>query len=129
MYQQRFVVFFTVIVLREFAKKKDEGERRTIGPQSHSPSMANGKQGIGNKQSHPRRFSVSSLKTVTAICLGATLCTAQTINISGVVQDSGGVGLVGATVKLEKANLSATSGAGGECSHLPEVRQQSRVQH
>jgi uncharacterized protein (TIGR02145 family) len=54
-----------------------------------------------------------SFKTVTAICLGATLCTAQTINISGVVQDSGGVGIVGATVKLEKANLSATSGAGG----------------
>jgi uncharacterized protein (TIGR02145 family) len=56
---------------------------------------------------------VLSFKTVTAICLGATLCTAQTINISGVVQDSGGVGIVGATVKIEKANLSTTSGAGG----------------
>ena len=54
-----------------------------------------------------------SSKTITALCLGATLCTAQTINISGIVQDSGGVGIVGATVKLEKANLSATSGAGG----------------
>jgi uncharacterized protein (TIGR02145 family) len=54
-----------------------------------------------------------SIKTVTAICLGATLCAAETINIRGVVQDSGGVGLAGATVKLEKANLSTTSGAGG----------------
>lgn len=52
-------------------------------------------------------------KTIAAICLGVTLCAAQTINISGVVQDSGGVGLVGAMVKLEKANLTATSGAGG----------------
>jgi uncharacterized protein (TIGR02145 family) len=62
---------------------------------------------------HPRRFSMISFKTVTAICLGATLCTAETINIRGVVQDSGGVGIVGATVKLENANLSATSGTGG----------------
>ena len=54
-----------------------------------------------------------SCKTVTAICLGATLCTAQTFNISGVVKDSAGVGIVGATVKLEKANLTTTSGAGG----------------
>jgi len=56
---------------------------------------------------------VISCKTVTAICLGATLCTAQTFNISGVVKDSAGVGIVGATVKLEKANLTTTSGAGG----------------
>ncbi len=41
------------------------------------------------------------------------LSTAQTINISGVVQDTGGVGIAGATVKLEKANLSTTSGTGG----------------
>ncbi len=54
-----------------------------------------------------------SFKTVTAICLGVSLCTSQTINISGVVQDSGGVGIVGATVKLEKANITATSGVGG----------------
>ena len=75
--------------------------------------MKNGRPRIDNKQSNPRKFSVISSNTVTAICLGATLCTAQTINLSGVVQDSGGVGIVGATVKLEKANLSATSGTGG----------------
>jgi len=68
---------------------------------------------MDNKLSNPRRFSVISCKTVTAICLGATLCTAQTFNISGVVKDSAGVGIVGATVKLEKANLTTTSGAGG----------------
>jgi uncharacterized protein (TIGR02145 family) len=75
--------------------------------------MANERQRIDKKQSNPRRFSVISFKTVTAICLGATLCMAQTINISGVVQDNAGVGVVGATVKLEKANIAATSGAGG----------------
>lgn len=75
--------------------------------------MANGKQRIENRQLDPRRFSVISFKTITAVCLGATLCAAQTINISGVVQDSGGVGIVGATVKLEKANVTTTSGAGG----------------
>lgn len=54
-----------------------------------------------------------SLKTVTAIFLGATLCTAQTINISGTVKNAAGVGISGATIKLEVANISTTSGADG----------------
>ena len=75
--------------------------------------MANAGQGIDNKQQDLRRFAMISFRTVTAICLGATLCTAQTINIGGVVQDSAGAGIVGATVRLEKANVSTSSGAGG----------------
>ena len=54
-----------------------------------------------------------SLKAVTAICLGATLCTAQTINISGIVKDTDGVGISGATVKLEVADISTTTGTDG----------------
>jgi uncharacterized protein (TIGR02145 family) len=56
---------------------------------------------------------VISLKAVTAICLGVTLCTAQTINISGTVKDTAGVGISGATVKLEVADISTTSGTDG----------------
>jgi uncharacterized protein (TIGR02145 family) len=56
---------------------------------------------------------VISFKTIAAVCLGATLCTAQTINIRGVVQDSAGIGISGAMVKLEDANISSTTGAGG----------------
>ncbi len=54
-----------------------------------------------------------SLKTITGICLGVTFCTAQTINISGVVKDSANIGISGATVKLEKAGISTTTGTGG----------------
>jgi len=53
------------------------------------------------------------LKTITAICLGVTLCTAQTIKISGIVKDTAGVGISGATVKLEKADISTTTGTNG----------------
>ncbi|MGB5747192.1 MAG: FISUMP domain-containing protein [Desulfobacterales bacterium] len=54
-----------------------------------------------------------SFKTITAICLGATLCVAQTINISGIVKDTAGVGISGATVKLEVADISTTTGGDG----------------
>ena len=53
------------------------------------------------------------LKTVTAICLGVALCTAQTINISGTVEDTTGVGISGAMVKLEVADISTTTGSDG----------------
>jgi uncharacterized protein (TIGR02145 family) len=41
------------------------------------------------------------------------LCTAQTINISGIVKDTAGVGISGATVKLEVADILTTTGADG----------------
>jgi uncharacterized protein (TIGR02145 family) len=56
---------------------------------------------------------VIPIKIVTALCLGAMLCKAQTINISGVVQDAGGVGIAGCTVTLENASISTTTGVGG----------------
>jgi uncharacterized protein (TIGR02145 family) len=56
---------------------------------------------------------VFSLKCILALYLGATLCAAQTINIRGTVKDSAGDGIPGATVKLEKADLSTTTGADG----------------
>jgi len=52
-------------------------------------------------------------KTVTAICLGATLCTAQTINISGFVKDDAGIGISGATVKLEITGIATTTETDG----------------
>ena len=54
-----------------------------------------------------------SLKTITAICLGAILCTAQTINISGIIKDTAGVGISGAMVKLKIADISTTTGTDG----------------
>jgi uncharacterized protein (TIGR02145 family) len=54
-----------------------------------------------------------SPKTVTAICLGVSLCTAQLINISGVVKDNTGSAISGAMVKLESAGLFASTGADG----------------
>jgi hypothetical protein len=40
--------------------------------------------------------------TVAAICLGATICIAQTIELIGSIKDISGVGISGATVKLER---------------------------
>ena len=57
-----------------------------------------------------------SFKTITSICLGATLCSAQAINISGTVVDTGGVGISGVTVKLEAADISTTTGDDGTFS-------------
>lgn len=54
-----------------------------------------------------------SFKTIIAICVGAMLSAAQTINISGVVQDSAGAGISGATVKLVAANKTTTTGVDG----------------
>jgi uncharacterized protein (TIGR02145 family) len=56
---------------------------------------------------------VISFKTVTVICLGATLCAAQTINITGEVKESGGANISGASVKMVKANISTTTGLDG----------------
>ncbi|MBD3391912.1 MAG: hypothetical protein GF418_07580 [Chitinivibrionales bacterium] len=54
-----------------------------------------------------------SSKTVTAVFLASVLCMAQAMNISGVVKDSGGAGISGATVTLVVAGISTTSGADG----------------
>jgi hypothetical protein len=65
---------------------------------------------------YPYRFSNENASchiTIPSICLGAKLCTAQTINISGIVKDTAGVGIYGAAVKLEKAGISTTTGADG----------------
>jgi hypothetical protein len=43
----------------------------------------------------------------------ASLCFAQPINISGTVTDSGGVGIDGAIVKLENADITTTTSAVG----------------
>jgi uncharacterized protein (TIGR02145 family) len=45
--------------------------------------------------------------------MGATICTAQTISISGIVKDTAGIGISGATVTLENASISTMTGAGG----------------
>jgi len=45
------------------------------------------------------------------LCVAA--CLGQTFHISGVVTDSAGAGIEGAAVKLEKANIAATSAADG----------------
>lgn len=42
-----------------------------------------------------------------------SLCSAQVINIRGIVKDSAGVGISGATVKLEKAKFSTTTSNDG----------------
>jgi hypothetical protein len=45
--------------------------------------------------------------------LSASLCSAQSINISGRVLDSAGVGIAGAIVKLEKGGQQDTADASG----------------
>ncbi len=54
-----------------------------------------------------------SSKTISAICLGATLCAAQTINISGRVLDSEKITIPGATVRLLDTDISAVTDANG----------------
>jgi hypothetical protein len=56
---------------------------------------------------------VNFLKTLLAVYIGASVCTAQSININGIVKDSAGIGIPGATVKLEKANLTTTTKTDG----------------
>jgi hypothetical protein len=60
-----------------------------------------------------RRLSVVSFITVTTICLGATLCAVQTINITGRVKVCWGAEIAGASVKMVKANITATTGLDG----------------
>jgi uncharacterized protein (TIGR02145 family) len=55
-----------------------------------------------------------SNKLVLVLFTGASLFAAQTINISGTVKDSAGVGISGATVKLENANFSTTTDKEGK---------------
>jgi uncharacterized protein (TIGR02145 family) len=47
------------------------------------------------------------------IAVAVPLCNAQSVNISGIVTDTGGTALSGATVKLEKGRQTATTGADG----------------
>ncbi|MEO6097936.1 MAG: FISUMP domain-containing protein [Fibrobacteria bacterium] len=54
-----------------------------------------------------------SKKVFLAACAVASLCAAQSVNIRGMVKDKAGAGISGATVKLEAANLSTTSGSDG----------------
>jgi uncharacterized protein (TIGR02145 family) len=49
----------------------------------------------------------------TAVCIVASICAAQAINIRGTVKDSAGAGIAGATVKLEAASISTTTGSDG----------------
>lgn len=60
--------------------------------------------------------SMLSNKPYLMLCLGATLCAAQPIAISGTVINKAGAGLAGATVKLENANLSTMTDADGSFS-------------
>jgi uncharacterized protein (TIGR02145 family) len=64
---------------------------------------------------------VLSFKTIAAICMGAMLSAAQTINISGFVQDSSGLGISGATVKLVAANKTTTTGVDGSFKLISPV--------
>lgn len=52
-------------------------------------------------------------RVVAALCLGTTLCAAQAISISGIVTDTAGAGIDGATVRLEQAGISTSTGADG----------------
>ena len=52
-------------------------------------------------------------KVSTAVCIVASFCAAQSINIRGTIQDNAGVGIAEATVKLEVANISTVSGSDG----------------
>ena len=51
--------------------------------------------------------------TLFIIIVCTALCHAQTYNISGVVKNSAGNGIEGATVRLGQAGISTTTGAGG----------------
>lgn len=48
-----------------------------------------------------------------AITFAVSLCSSQTINISGIVVDSTGTGIAGATVTLETAKITTTTGPNG----------------
>ncbi len=52
-------------------------------------------------------------KTLLAVSIAATVCTAQNVNISGTVTDTGGTAIEGAIVLLEKGGLADTTGADG----------------
>ena len=54
-----------------------------------------------------------SSKTISVICLGASLCAAQTINVKGFVKNTAGVGISGAKVQLQNATVSAITNADG----------------
>ena len=67
---------------------------------------------IDNKNSAQGGFMHFN-KTIFALCLGATIFSAQATSISGTVKDRAGVGIPDATVKLEVANISTTTGSDG----------------
>jgi uncharacterized protein (TIGR02145 family) len=52
-------------------------------------------------------------KIITVICLVAACCAAQTINIKGIVRNTSQEAIAGATVRLEIAGLSTTTGPDG----------------
>ncbi len=53
------------------------------------------------------------IKTLSAVIIALSICIAQNYNISGTVTDTGGTAIAGAAVKLEKANLTATTETDG----------------
>lgn len=61
------------------------------------------------------------------IAFAASLCSSLTINISGFVTDSTGLGISGATVSLETAKITTTSGRDG--SFVLNGNQSSIRQH
>jgi uncharacterized protein (TIGR02145 family) len=56
---------------------------------------------------------MSNIKAFISIAFAVSLCSSQSINISGVVKDSAGVGISGAVISLEKAKISTTTAANG----------------
>ena len=53
------------------------------------------------------------IKCFLAVTGLVSMCMAQTINIKGVVKDTGGVGIANADVRLENADITATTDANG----------------
>ncbi len=62
------------------------------------------------------------IKLSILFAVAANLCAGQGIHISGVVADSAGAGIQGATVRLETAGLTTTSAADGSFSLVGEAQ-------
>ena len=52
-------------------------------------------------------------KTLLAVSIAVTVCIAQNVNISGIVTNTGGITIAGASVLLEKGGLVDTTGIDG----------------
>jgi uncharacterized protein (TIGR02145 family) len=56
---------------------------------------------------------MNTTKTLFAVLAAVSVCSAQSVNISGIVKNSAGIGITGAAVKLEKGGQTATTGSDG----------------